>query len=46
MADLLDGFEVLLGDVVGGLRLDQCGLGGVEVAAGDGSLGEELRCVR
>ncbi len=37
---------MLLGDVVGGLRLDQRGFGGVEIAAGDGSLGEELRCAR
>jgi hypothetical protein len=30
------------GGVVGGLGLDEGSLGGVEVAAGDGSLSEEL----
>ena len=33
---------MLFGGVVRGLGLDERGLGGVEVAAGDGSLGEEL----
>ena len=46
IADGFYGVEVLLRDVVGRLRLDQRGLGGVEVAAGDGSLREELRCAR
>ena len=41
-ADLLHRVEVLFGGVVGGLSLDERGLGGVEVAAGDGSLGKEL----
>jgi len=41
-ADLLHGVEMLLGGFEGGLSLDEGGLGGIEVAARDGSLGEEL----
>ena len=33
---------MLCGGVVGGLGLHQCGLRGVEIAAGNGALGEEL----
>ena len=42
VAELLNGVEVEFGDVVGGLGLEEGGLGSVEVAAGDGSLGKEL----
>ena len=41
-ADLFDCIEALLRDVVGGLRLHQRGLGGVEIAARNRSLREEL----
>ncbi len=41
-AHLLHRLEVLGGGVVGGLRLHQRGLRGIEVPARDGALGEEL----
>ncbi len=40
-ANAVHGVEVLGGGVIGGLGGDKRGLGGVEVAAGDGALGEE-----
>src|ERR1039458_1255752 len=42
VADLVHAGEVFGGGVVSSLGLDERGLRGVEVAAGDGSLGEEL----
>jgi hypothetical protein len=41
-ADLLHRFEMLLGYFVGGLGLNQAGFGGIQIAAGNRSLGEEL----
>ncbi len=42
LADLLHCFEMLLGDLVGGLCLNQRSFGGIQIAAWDRSLGEEL----
>ena len=41
-ADLLHGFQMLLGNLVGGLRLNQRSLGGIQIAAWNRPLGEEL----
>ena len=43
MADLLHRFEMLLGNLVGGLGLNQGSFGGIQIAPRDRSLGEELR---
>ncbi len=42
VADLLHRFEMLLGNFMGGLGLNQRSFGGIQIAAWDRSLGEEL----